>query len=135
MASPPDTIRTFTVAQDDDGIRLDRWFKRHLPEISFNIVSRWARTGLLRIDDKRVATGQVLRVPPAEAEARGEPELAVLVVRQSDRLPGQGWWVAGGGSAHGYDGAWEGAEAAAYVARLQQKAFDYWHEQHSSSRA
>ena len=36
-----------------------------------------------------------------EAAARGEPELAVLVVRQSDGLPGQGWWVAGGGV-----GAW-----------------------------
>lgn len=23
----------------------------------------------------------------------GEPDLAVLVVRESDRLPGQGWWV------------------------------------------
>ena len=33
-----------------------------------------------------------------EAEARGEPELAVLVVRQSDGIPGQGWWVAGGGA-------------------------------------
>ena len=32
-----------------------------------------------------------------EAAARGEPELAVLVVRQSDGLPGQGWWVSGGG--------------------------------------
>ena len=30
-----------------------------------------------------------------DAEARGEPELAVLVVRQSDGLPGQGWWVGG----------------------------------------
>ena len=65
--------RTFTVADDDDGIRLDRWFKRHLPDTSFNIVSRWARTGALRIDDKkaapgdRVETGQVLRMPPAEA--------------------------------------------------------------------
>jgi hypothetical protein len=28
-----------------------------------------------------------------EAEAQGEPELAVLVVRQSDGIPGQGWWV------------------------------------------
>ena len=28
-----------------------------------------------------------------DAEARGEPELAVLVVRQSDGIPGQGWWV------------------------------------------
>jgi 23S rRNA pseudouridine955/2504/2580 synthase len=42
--------RTFTVSDDDDGIRLDRWFKRNQPEISFNIVSRWARTALLRLD-------------------------------------------------------------------------------------
>ena len=74
----PDNVRSFTVAEDDDGIRLDRWFKRHLPDTSFNIVSRWARTGQLRIDGKRVApgdrvaTGQVLRVPPAEpATAEG----------------------------------------------------------------
>ena len=74
MAQPSsDNVRTFTVGEDDDGIRLDRWFKRHLPDISFNIVSRWARTGQLRVDGKRAApgdrleTGQVLRVPPAEA--------------------------------------------------------------------
>jgi 23S rRNA pseudouridine955/2504/2580 synthase len=73
-----DNVRTFTVGEDDDGIRLDRWFKRHLPDVSFNIVSRWARTGQLRIDGKRAApgdrveTGQVLRVPPAEpAPAEG----------------------------------------------------------------
>ena len=61
-----------------------------------------------------------------EAEARGEPELAVLVVRQSDGLPGQGWWVAGGASAHGYDGPWEGPEAVDFSARVQQRTFDYW---------
>jgi 23S rRNA pseudouridine955/2504/2580 synthase len=74
MAQPPsDNVRTFTVSEDDDGIRLDRWFKRHLPDISFNTVSRWARTGQLRVDGKRASpgdrleTGQLLRVPPAEA--------------------------------------------------------------------
>ena len=61
-----------------------------------------------------------------DAAARGEPELAVLVVRQSDGLPGQGWWVAGGGSAHGYEGPWEGPKAARFIKQLQQKAFDYW---------
>jgi 23S rRNA pseudouridine955/2504/2580 synthase len=73
-----DNVRTFTVGEDDDGIRLDRWFKRHLPDVSFNLVSRWARTGQLRIDGKRAApgdrleTGQALRVPPAEpAPAEG----------------------------------------------------------------
>src|SRR5687768_821616 len=75
MAEP----RTFTVSEDDDGIRLDRWFKRHLPEASFNIVSRWARTGQLRLDGKRAApgdrieAGQQIRVPPPEASpARAE---------------------------------------------------------------
>jgi 23S rRNA pseudouridine955/2504/2580 synthase len=65
-------VRQFTVGVDDDGIRLDRWFKRHLPDTSFNIVSRWARTGQLRVDGARAApgdrieAGQVIRVPPAE---------------------------------------------------------------------
>jgi 23S rRNA pseudouridine955/2504/2580 synthase len=64
--------RTFTITLDDDGIRLDRWFKRHLPDASFNIVSRWARTGQLRLDGKRVQpgdrvlAGQLVRVPPAD---------------------------------------------------------------------
>jgi 23S rRNA pseudouridine955/2504/2580 synthase len=65
--------RTFTVSDEDDGIRLDRWFKRHMPEVSFNIVSRWARTGQLRLAGKRavpgdrIETGQEIRIPPAEA--------------------------------------------------------------------
>jgi 23S rRNA pseudouridine955/2504/2580 synthase len=69
-------IREFVVAADDDGIRLDRWFKRHLPDTSFNEVSRWARTGQIRVDGKRatpgdrIATAQKLRVPPADAEAQ-----------------------------------------------------------------
>ncbi len=75
-------IRHFTVAPDDDGIRLDRWFKRHLPDASFNLVSRWARTGQLRVDGKRatpgdrIEAGQEIRVPPADAEAAnsGKPE-------------------------------------------------------------
>jgi 23S rRNA pseudouridine955/2504/2580 synthase len=64
-------VRQFTVAPDDDGIRLDRWFKRHLPQVSFGMVSKWARTGQVRVDGKRarpedrLAAGQVLRVPPA----------------------------------------------------------------------
>ncbi|MEO5972102.1 MAG: RluA family pseudouridine synthase [Sphingomicrobium sp.] len=75
--------RSFTITDDDDGIRLDRWFKRHMPEVSFNLVSRWARTGQLRIDGKRAApgdrveAGQSIRVPPAEAA----PERAARPVR------------------------------------------------------
>ena len=70
---------TFSVSEDDDGIRLDRWFKRHQPEISFNMVSRWARTGQLRLDGKRVApgdrivAGQEIRIRPAEAGPQRPP--------------------------------------------------------------
>jgi hypothetical protein len=39
-----ETVRQFNVKADDDGVRLDRWFKRHLPEVSFAMISRWART-------------------------------------------------------------------------------------------
>src|SRR5437763_3959790 len=76
--------RTFSVSDDDDGIRLDRWFKRHMPEVSFNLVSRWARTGQLRLAGKRavpgdrIEAGQEIRVPPAEAtparSARPQPK-------------------------------------------------------------
>ena len=65
-----DQVRQFTVAPDDDGIRMDRWFKRHLPQIGFATVSRWARTGQVRVDggrvrpEDRLQAGQQLRVPP-----------------------------------------------------------------------
>ncbi|GAA3996347.1 RluA family pseudouridine synthase [Sphingomonas humi] len=67
--------RTFTVAADDDGIRLDRWFKRHMgEEVSFNLVSRWARTGQLRVNGEkatpgdRILAGQTIRIPPRDAQ-------------------------------------------------------------------
>jgi hypothetical protein len=61
------------------------------------------------------------------AELRGEPELAVLVVRASDGLPGQGWWVASeGGTARGYSGPWEGPEAARFIREVQGETFAYW---------
>jgi len=71
-------VRQFTVQHDDDGVRLDRWFKRHLPQIGFAMISRWARTGQIRVDGKRadpadrLSAGQVVRVPPGgDAPAKG----------------------------------------------------------------
>jgi 23S rRNA pseudouridine955/2504/2580 synthase len=78
--------RTFTVAADDDGIRLDRWFKRHMgEEVSFNLVSRWARTGQLRVNGEkatpgdRILAGQTIRIPPRDAQpARSDRPQRVL---------------------------------------------------------
>ena len=61
-----------------------------------------------------------------DAEARGEPELAVLVVRQSDGIPGQGWWIAGGGRQRGYDGPWEGPKAQRFIRAVQSETFAWW---------
>jgi 23S rRNA pseudouridine955/2504/2580 synthase len=78
----PREVRQFTVGADDDGIRLDRWFKRHLPEVSFAQVSRWARTGQLRVDGARatpgdrLTEGQSLRVPPPDRPAPATPRRA-----------------------------------------------------------
>lgn len=72
MSKADEGVRQFTVAPDDDGIRVDRWFKRHQDGTSFTTVAKWARTGQLRVDGARVGpgdrlqAGQVLRVPPAE---------------------------------------------------------------------
>ncbi|MEO9463664.1 MAG: RluA family pseudouridine synthase [Marinomonas sp.] len=73
-------VRQFTVVEDDNGIRLDRWFKRNLPQIGFATVSRWARTGQIRVDgkrakpDDRLEEGQVLRVPPGGENAKRGPK-------------------------------------------------------------
>src|SRR5687768_9701758 len=86
--------RTYRVGEDDDGIRLDRWFKRHLPDVSFNLVSRWARTGQIRLDGKRAApgdrieAGQTIRIPPPEAQpersARPQRERAALTPEEAE---------------------------------------------------
>ena len=52
----------------------------------------------------------------------GRPPLAVLVVRQSDRLPGQGWWL----GQRAYTGGFVGPEAAAWVSARQAEAFEAW---------
>ena len=75
----------------------------------------------------------ILSAVDEEAEARGEPELAVLVVRQSDGLPGQGWFVSGGARGRGYAGPWEGPEAAGFIASVQAQAFAFW-QCHSGTR-
>lgn len=71
----------------------------------------------------------ILGAVDEEGAARGEPELAVLVVRQSDGLPGQGWWAAGGGRERGYDGPWEGPEAARFIRAVQAESFAFWQSQ------
>ncbi len=74
--------RVFTVAEGDDGIRLDRWVARNLPGIPFTAVARWARTGRLRLDGgrakpgDRVQAGQQVLLPDEEPREAPPPARA-----------------------------------------------------------
>ena len=73
------TVRQFTVEPDDEGVRLDRWFKRHLPQIGFATISKWARTGQIRVDggrvkpDDRLATARSCACRPAGKHRTASP--------------------------------------------------------------
>lgn len=69
---------------------------------------------------------KTLGVVDATAAANGEPELAVLVVRKADGMPGAGWWLGFGGLARDFAGSTTGTRATALVRRLQREAFRYW---------
>jgi 23S rRNA pseudouridine955/2504/2580 synthase len=70
------TLQTLIVKGDDDGIRLDRWFKRHFPDIGHALLEKFLRTGQVRVDGKRVKSNtrikeaQEIRVPPIKLDAR-----------------------------------------------------------------
>jgi 23S rRNA pseudouridine955/2504/2580 synthase len=56
---------------DENGMRLDRWFKAHYPGLGFGQLQKLLRSGQIRVDggraksDTRVAEGQTVRIPPS----------------------------------------------------------------------
>jgi 23S rRNA pseudouridine955/2504/2580 synthase len=75
-------VQTLTVAPEDAEIRLDRWFKRHFPELGHGRLEKLLRTGQIRLDGRRadasdrVAAGQRVRVPPLPAAPAPDPTAA-----------------------------------------------------------
>ena len=76
-------VRLQTVARTEDGMRLDRWFAAHFPQVTFGHLQKLLRSGQVRVDSGRVKTstrlssGQVVRIPPvgdAPPKAPGEPD-------------------------------------------------------------
>ena len=66
------TVETVTVDGEDGPLRLDRWFRRHYPELAHGRLEKLLRTGQIRVDGKRakagdrLASGQAIRIPPLE---------------------------------------------------------------------
>lgn len=73
-------VKNITVKNDDAGIRIDRWFKRHFPNVGFGVLQKKMRKGEVRLDGKRVKgnervePGQVVRVPPLGEQADAPPK-------------------------------------------------------------
>lgn len=64
------SVTTAVVQPDEDGMRLDRWFKIHFPDVAFGHLQKLLRSGQIRVDggraktNDRVSKGQTVRVPP-----------------------------------------------------------------------
>ncbi|WP_330169033.1 RluA family pseudouridine synthase [Bartonella grahamii] len=58
------------VEADENGMRLDRWFKVHYPGLGFGALQKLLRSGQIRVDggrvkaDTRLCMGQAVRIPP-----------------------------------------------------------------------
>lgn len=69
-------VKRHIVAADENGMRLDRWFKVHFPQVTFAYLNKLTRTGQIRVDGSRAKTStrleaqQEVRVPPLAFDAR-----------------------------------------------------------------
>ena len=63
-------VKTLYITDGEDGIRVDRFFKRRWPYLNHVQLNKLFRSGQVRVDgsrvkaDTRLATGQTIRVPP-----------------------------------------------------------------------
>jgi 23S rRNA pseudouridine955/2504/2580 synthase len=86
----------------DDGVRLDRWFKRRWPHLNHIQIQKLTRSGQIRVDgarakpDTRLAAGAQVRVPPlpdappvrekGELDPRDVAFIKSLVIYEDDEV-------------------------------------------------
>jgi 23S rRNA pseudouridine955/2504/2580 synthase len=62
-------VETIEVKRDEAGLRLDRWFGLHFPQVTYGYLQKLLRSGQVRVDSRRVQAnarleaGQQVRVP------------------------------------------------------------------------
>ncbi|MEX2642835.1 MAG: RluA family pseudouridine synthase [Acetobacterales bacterium] len=88
-------VRTVTVAAGEAEQRLDRWFRKHFPEVPQGRLQRLLRSGQVRVDGKRATasqrleTGQTVRIPPlgdAPDRPEAKPRPAVATEAETEDL-------------------------------------------------
>ncbi len=83
-------VTNIQVASGDTGMRLDRWFKQHYPDLGHGRLQKLLRTGQVRVDGGRVKSGarleegQSIRIPPLNLDTdnvskagKGRPQPAI----------------------------------------------------------
>ncbi len=69
-------LQFITASEDDDGQRLDRWIKKHVPDMPYVLAQKLMRKGQIRIDGKRVKpetriiSGQEIKIPPFDVKEK-----------------------------------------------------------------
>lgn len=90
-APPGGKARQAAVTEDEAGVRLDRWFRRHYPSLTHGGLQKLLRTGQVRVDGKRadasdrLEPGQIIRLPPQLSEDNVTPNKA-MASRAAERL-------------------------------------------------
>ena len=85
------SAETLTVEREEDGMRLDRWFRRRRPALALAHLNKIVRTGEVRVDGGRVKVstrlteGQSVRVPPLQLESHPMPPVRDAAAELGDR--------------------------------------------------
>jgi 23S rRNA pseudouridine955/2504/2580 synthase len=93
MSEAAERVETIQVKKDEAGLRVDRWFRLHFPEVGYGYLQKLLRSGQVRVNSKRVQAndrleeGAQIRVPKAvrTPPAAGPSLKAALGVSKGDR--------------------------------------------------
>ena len=93
MTDTAERVETIQVKKDEAGLRVDRWFRVHFPDLSYGYLQKLLRSGQVRVDSKRVQAndrleaGAQVRVPKVvRTPPKAGPTLkAPLGVSKGDR--------------------------------------------------
>ena len=83
-------VQIVIVTEDEEGMRLDRWFKRRFPTLSLSHLAKICRKGEVRLSGKRcetssrVVAGANIRVPPLNVEAPKSPAVKRPALSEAD---------------------------------------------------
>ena len=69
-------VKRHEVSPEEAGMRLDRWFKVHFPQVTFAYLNKLTRTGQVRVGagrcktNSRLSAGDEIRIPPLAFDKR-----------------------------------------------------------------